>query len=51
MGLGYADPEIIPVLKSLNAAYDPGTVHMSPTAEPKQFNLGRCQPWAEDRVM
>ncbi len=50
-GLGYADPEIIPVLNSLNAAYDPSTVHLPPAAEPKPFNLGRCHPWAEDRVM
>jgi hypothetical protein len=50
-GLGYADPEIIPVLQSLNASYDPATVHLAPAAEPKEFPLGRCRPWAEDRVM
>jgi hypothetical protein len=50
-GLGYADPDIVPVLKSLGASYDPETVHLDPAAEPKQFRLGRCRPWAEDRAM
>ena len=51
VGLGYADPDIIPVLNSINAAYDPSTVHLPTAAEYKEFNLGRCHPWAEDRVM
>jgi hypothetical protein len=49
--LGYLDSEIIPVLDSLNAAYDPQSVHAAPTADPKEYRLGRCRPWAEDRVM
>jgi hypothetical protein len=50
-GLGYADPDIINVLDSLNAAYDPRTVHHPLDSGVKEFALGRCRPWAEDRVM
>lgn len=51
VGLGYADPEIVPIFADVNAAYDPMTIDRPPDAEPKEFNLGRCRPWAEDRVM
>jgi hypothetical protein len=51
VGLGYADPDIVPLLKSINAAYDPQTLHLPVDAEFKEFKLGRCHPWAEDRVM
>ena len=42
-GLGYADPEIIPVLNSLNAAYDPSTVHQ-PTTRRAQAVQARPLP-------
>jgi hypothetical protein len=51
VGLGYADPDIIPLLNSVNTAYDPQTLHLPTLAEFKEFKLGRCHPWAEDRVM
>jgi len=51
VGLGYADPDIIPLLNSINTAYDPQTLHLPTPAEFKEFKLGRCHPWAEDRVM
>ncbi|MGC8641453.1 MAG: hypothetical protein ACP5XB_16430, partial [Isosphaeraceae bacterium] len=51
VGLGYADPDIIPAFADLNAAYDPRTIHQPLGAEYKEFNLGRRRPWAEDRVM
>jgi hypothetical protein len=51
VGLGYTDPDIIPILKDINAAYDPATIHLLTAVEPKEFNLGRRHPWAEDRVM
>ncbi len=51
VGLGYADPDIIALLNSINTAYDPQTLHLPTAAQYKQFNLGRCHPWAEDRVM
>jgi hypothetical protein len=50
-GLGYADPDLIPLLKSINAAYNPSTIHEPTDAEYKEFKTGRCHPWAEDRVM
>jgi hypothetical protein len=50
-GLGYPDIEIIPVLDSINASYDPATIHAPTDAEFKDLRLGRCRPWAEDRVM
>src|SRR5271157_5713642 len=51
VGLGYANPDIIPLLNSINTAYDPQTLHLPTVAEFKEFKLGRCHPWAEDRVM
>jgi len=50
-GLGYADPDLIPILKSIGAAFDPKTIHEPTTAEFKEFKTGRCHPWAEDRVL
>ncbi|MFO0891612.1 MAG: hypothetical protein U0790_21015 [Isosphaeraceae bacterium] len=49
--LGYDHPDIVAVLDHLNAAFDPRTIHLPAPAEYKEFNLGRCRPWAEDRVM
>jgi hypothetical protein len=51
VGLGYADPDIVPLLNSINTAYDPQTLHLPAASEFKEFKLGRCHPWAEDRVM
>ncbi len=51
IGLGYADPDVIAVFKDINAAYDPRSLHLPTATEYKEFNLGRCHPWAEDRVM
>ncbi len=51
VGLGYANPDVIPLLNSINAAYDPRTIHLPTAAEFKEFKLGRCHPWAVDRVM
>jgi len=50
-GLGYADPDLIPLLKSIGAAFDPNTIHEPAAAEFKEFKTGRCHPWAEDRVL
>jgi hypothetical protein len=53
LGLGYASSDVLPVLKSINAVYNPDTIHTpTPTdAEYKEFDTGRRHPWAEDRVM
>jgi hypothetical protein len=50
-GVGYADPDIVPLLRGVNAAFDPATVHDPTGAEYKEFLTGRRFPWALDRVM
>ena len=50
-GIGYADTDIVPLLKSINTAYNPETIHQPAEDEFKEFNTGRRHPWAEDRVM
>ena len=50
-GLGYADHDIVPLLKMINAVYNPETIHEVTQAEYKEFGTGRCHPWAHDRVM
>jgi hypothetical protein len=50
-GIGYGDPDIIPLLRQINTAFDPQTIHQPTEGEYKEFNTGRRHPWAEDRVM
>lgn len=51
-GLGYADADILPVLRQVNAAFDPQQIHEPPVHQDyKEFATGRRHPWAEDRVM
>jgi hypothetical protein len=50
-GIGYTDREIVPLLKSINTAYNPATIHHPTEDEYKEFATGRRHPWAEDRVM
>jgi len=50
-GLGYADPEIIPVLKSFDTPFNPESIHVPIAAPYKEFKTGRRYPWAADRVM
>lgn len=50
-GIGYADPDIVPLLRAVNAAFDPTRIHEPAAAECKELGLGRRHPWAEDRVM
>jgi hypothetical protein len=50
-GVGYADPEVVPLLRNLNTAFDPKAIHNPTPAEYKEFDTGRRHPWAEDRVM
>jgi hypothetical protein len=50
-GVGYPDPDVVPLLRGVNAAFDPQTLH-GPTDLPyKELSAGRRHPWAEDRVM
>lgn len=50
-GLGYPHPDIIPLLRLVNAAFDPVTLHDPTDAEYKEFLTGRRFPWAMDRAM
>jgi hypothetical protein len=50
-GIGYGDADIVPLLRVLNTAFNPETIHTPPDDEYKEFDTGRRHPWAEDRVM
>jgi hypothetical protein len=50
-GIGYSDADIIPLLKLVNTAYNPQTIHDPTDLEFKELSTGRRHPWAEDRVM
>jgi hypothetical protein len=50
-GLGYADPDIVPVLRSFDTPFNPETIHSPSTGPYKEFKTGRRYPWAADRVM
>jgi hypothetical protein len=50
-GLGYVDADVVPVLRSVNTAFDPQKIHEPIDREYKEFATGRRHPWAEDRVM
>jgi hypothetical protein len=50
-GIGFEDADIVPVLRFVNTAFKPDTIH-NPVSQPyKEFNTGRRHAWAEDRVM
>jgi hypothetical protein len=51
LGVGYPDPDIVPVLRAVNTAFDPKAIHNPTDLEYKEFDTGRRHPWAEDRVM
>ena len=50
-GVGYPDKEVIPLLRAINTAFDPATIHEPSNADFKEFFTGRRHTWAEDRVM
>jgi hypothetical protein len=50
-GIGYPDADLLPLLKNINTAFNPQTIHDPISAEYKEFDTGRRHPWAEDRVM
>lgn len=50
-GLGYGDADIVPILRQINTAFNPQTIHEPTDLEYKEFDTGRRHPWAEDRVM
>jgi hypothetical protein len=50
-GIGYSDPEIVPLLRAVNTAFNPQTIHQPTTTDYKEYDTGRRYPWAQDRVM
>ena len=50
-GLGYPDADVVPLLRMINTAFNPQTLHEPAAADYKEFDTGRRHPWAEDRVM
>ena len=50
-GVGYPDADVVPLLRAVNTAFDPQTIHVSTDQPYKEFDTGRRHPWAEDRVM
>jgi hypothetical protein len=50
-GIGYTAPDIVPLLRNINTAFDPRTIHEPISSDYKEFDTGRRHPWAEDRVM
>jgi hypothetical protein len=50
-GVGYADADIVRLLRAINTAFNPDTIHNPIDAEYKELDTGRRHPWAEDRVM
>jgi hypothetical protein len=51
VGVGYPDVDVVPLLRAVNTAFDPATIHDPTDAEYKEFFTGRRHTWAEDRVM
>jgi hypothetical protein len=50
-GIGYGDADVLPLLRMVNTAFNPETIHNACDADYKEFDTGRRHPWAEDRVM
>jgi len=50
-GVGYSEADIVPLLRAVNTAFDPVTIHDPTNLEYKELLTGRRHPWAEDRVM
>ncbi|MCI0643250.1 MAG: hypothetical protein L0Y72_23215 [Gemmataceae bacterium] len=50
-GVGYPDADIVPILRNINTAFNPETIHNPIDAEYKEYDTGRRYPWAADRVM
>jgi len=50
-GVGYVDADIVPLLQSINTAFDPQSIHEPIDREYKEYDTGRRHRWAEDRVM
>jgi hypothetical protein len=50
-GVGYPDADVAALLRAVNAAFDPETIHQPPPGDYREVATGRRHAWAEDRVM
>jgi hypothetical protein len=50
-GIGYTNADIVPLLRMINTAFNPKTLHDPTDLDFKEFDTGRRHCWAEDRVM
>jgi hypothetical protein len=50
-GIGFPDEDVVALLRAINAAFNPQTVHQAPPGEYRELDTGRRHTWAEDRVM
>lgn len=50
-GIGYPDADVVPLLRMINTAFNPETIHNPIDAEYKELDTGRRYTWAHDRVM
>jgi hypothetical protein len=50
-GIGYLDADVVPLLRMINTAFNPQTLHAPTVAEYKEYDTGRRYTWAHDRVM
>jgi hypothetical protein len=51
-GVGYPDADVAALLRAVNAAFDPETIHQAPpVGDYREVATGRRHAWAEDRVM
>jgi hypothetical protein len=50
-GVGYADPDVVPILTAVNAAFKRESIHAATNEPCKEFKAGRRYAWAADRVM
>jgi hypothetical protein len=50
-GIGYGDADVVPLLRMINTAFNPQTLHNPTDAEYKEYDTGRRYTWAHDRVM
>jgi hypothetical protein len=50
-GVGYPDADVVALLRAVNAAFNPETIHQPPPGDYREVATGRRHAWAEDRVM
>ena len=50
-GVGYGDADIIPLLRAVNTAFDPATIHEPTHLDYKEFKTGRRHPCCPHRML